>query len=362
MCRLVKIYLSAQINLMSDKQNQESGDNSTNIQSGSIVIYNGVTYEDVRKIALDVAKGVFYELSTAAKKTAMERVNEITDAVIKKIQKENPQGILKAEDPAFQYDLFIVQKEYAKTGDRDLGGLLVDLLVDRSKHEQRNIIQIVLSESLSVAPKLTSDQLATLAIIFGFKYSQATSAVNYDGLGAYLDACVQPFIENLIKRDTGYQHLEFAGCGSIDIRQSLLEELFSNNYRGLFLNGSDREYVEREFKFGLEKEFFINCLSDQSKIQLKFLNKQFMDISLGSSGLNSEESMKIISLFEKTKMNLEDVKKKVVLIRPYMQKLFDIWNNSLLKNFTLTSVGIAIGHANIKRLRGQFADLSIWIN
>jgi hypothetical protein len=28
----------------------------------------------------------------------------------------------------------------------------------------------------------------------------------------------------------------------------------------------------------------------------------------------------------------------------------------------LTSVGISIGHANIKRLVGEFAKLSIWIN
>jgi len=33
-----------------------------------------------------------------------------------------------------------------------------------------------------------------------------------------------------------------------------------------------------------------------------------------------------------------------------------------MKKFTLTSLGIAIGHANIKRLIGEFANLSIWIN
>jgi hypothetical protein len=45
-----------------------------------------------------------------------------------------------------------------------------------------------------------------------------------------------------------------------------------------------------------------------------------------------------------------------------MSGLFETWSGSLMKNFTLTSVGIAIGHANIKRLIGEFANLSIWIN
>lgn len=45
-----------------------------------------------------------------------------------------------------------------------------------------------------------------------------------------------------------------------------------------------------------------------------------------------------------------------------MKKIFETWESSAIKNFTLTSVGIAIGHANIKRLVGEFSDLSIWIN
>jgi hypothetical protein len=49
-------------------------------------------------------------------------------------------------------------------------------------------------------------------------------------------------------------------------------------------------------------------------------------------------------------------------LRPYMASVFEIWSNSSMKSFTLTSVGIAIGHANVKRLVGEFANLSLWIN
>ena len=50
------------------------------------------------------------------------------------------------------------------------------------------------------------------------------------------------------------------------------------------------------------------------------------------------------------------------MTRPYMASMIDVWENSLMKNFTLTSVGIAIGHANVKKNLGEFTDLSIWIN
>ncbi|WP_376778330.1 LPO_1073/Vpar_1526 family protein [Stutzerimonas nitrititolerans] len=45
-----------------------------------------------------------------------------------------------------------------------------------------------------------------------------------------------------------------------------------------------------------------------------------------------------------------------------MESVFDTWSDSPMKSFTMTSVGMAIGHANIKRLVGEFASLSIWIN
>jgi hypothetical protein len=45
-----------------------------------------------------------------------------------------------------------------------------------------------------------------------------------------------------------------------------------------------------------------------------------------------------------------------------MDRVSEIWSGSSMKNFTLTSVGISIGHANIKKNLGEFTDLSIWIN
>ena len=61
-------------------------------------------------------------------------------------------------------------------------------------------------------------------------------------------------------------------------------------------------------------------------------------------------------------MSDEEVKKYIISTKSYMENVFDIWENSFIKDFTLTSVGIAIGHANVKRNIGEFTDLSIWIN
>lgn len=346
-----------------NKQDQRSGDNSTNIQANEIVVHQGLSYPEVKEVALDVFRANFYELSSKAQEIARTRAEEITDDFLKKLQTDNPSGFSKSEDPDFQYALFTVQKEYARNGDHDLGDLLVDLLVDRSKQEQRNILQIVLNESLNTAPKLTNDQLAVLAIIFLFKYTQNFGVGNHQRLGEYFDKNVLPFADKLSKSNSCYQHLEYSGCGSIGLGEVMLVQIMKQTYQGMFLKGFDAaEVTQREITVGLDQRFFIPCLNDPTKFQVRATNKEALEKLLSSSSIEQEDKNKIISLFDQGLMSDEEIINKCVSIRPYMEQVFSTWASSSMKNFTLTSVGIAIGHANIKRLVGEFANLSIWIN
>lgn len=345
------------------KQEQQSGNNSTNIQANEIIVHQGLSYSDVREVALDVFRANFYELVGKAHEIAETRAAEITEEFLKKLQSENPSGFSKAEDPAFQRALFTVQQEYASTGDKDLGALLVDLLVDRSKHEQRDILQIVLNESLSTAPKLTNDQLAALAIIFLFRYTQNQGIGNHQMLGEYFDRHVLPFADKLIKSNSCYQHLEYSGCGSIGISGITLAAALKETYRGMFLKGFDAvEVTQREITVGLDQHFFIPCLNDPIKFQVNAINKDTLEKKLDANSIGQEDRAKIIALFDQGLMSDEEVLNKCVALRPYMEQVFSTWASSPMKNFTLTSVGIAIGHANIKRLVGEFSNLSIWLD
>ncbi len=351
--------------MLNKDQNQDVGDSATAIQAGgSVTVINvGVTSAEARAIALDVARATFNELSGEAKKTASVRVEEITDQVIKKLEKDFPEGLQKAKDPDFQYALFTVQKEYARNGDKDLGDLLVDLLVDRSKHDQRDILQIVLNESLATAPKLTDTHLAALAVIFLFKYTQNYGIGNHQTFGEYLDKHLLPFVSKLSKNQAGYQHLEFSGCGSIGFTGNSLESILGTLYQGQFLKGFDQSEIEnRAISFGMDSRFFIPCLNDASQLQVRANSKEILEKHLDDQGVSPEDRAKILQLFDLGKMSEAEIKDKLIAIRPYMAEVFEIWTNSPMRAFTLTSVGMAIGHANIKRLIGEFANLSIWIN
>ncbi len=351
--------------MLNKDQNQDVGNGATAIQAGgSVTVVNvGVTSSEARQIALDVAKATFYELTGAAKETAAVRVEEITDQVIKKLEKDFPAGLQKAKDPDFQYALYTVQKEYARNGDKDLGDLLVDLLVDRSKQDQRDILQIVLNESLATAPKLTETHLAALAVIFLFKYTQNFGIGNHQMFADYLDKHLLPFVSKLSKNHAGYQHLQFSGCGSIGLGGNRLESILGTVYQGQFLKGFDQsEIANRDFSAGISHQFFIPCLNDSAKLQVNANSKENLEKLLDAKGVSSEDRAKIIELFDLGKMSEPEIKEKLIAIRPYMAEVFEIWTNSPMQNFTLTSVGMAIGHANIKRLIGEFASLEIWIN
>lgn len=352
--------------MMFDKpQTQSVATGGIAIQAGGAVAVTnvGISYSDVREVALDVFRANFYQLAGVAAETATQRAKEITEDFLSKLEKENPTGFSKANDPDFQYALFSAQREYARCGDKELEVLLVDLLVDRSKHEQRDIIQIVLNESLVTAPKLTEGQLASLALVFLFKYTQNHGVGNHHLLGTYLDTHARPFIAKASKGQASYQHMEFAGCGAIGMGEVKLEAALGTHYQGLFLKGFDAsEIATRQVTIGLDSRFFIQCLNDPTKVQVRANSQESLAKNLEAFGVSEADRAQITALFEIGKMSDAEIREKVIAIRPYMKDLFDRWSESAMKQFTLTSVGIAIAHANIKRLVGEFAQLSIWIN
>lgn len=194
---------------------QEGGDKSTNLQGQTIVINNGITYEDAKGIALDVFKSNYLKLSTKAANIAKQRAEELVDDYLQQMMARKPEAINTMEGPGMQYAIFSAQKEYAKTGDKNLSDMLVDILVDRASIPERNLKQIVLDESLLVVPKLTTSQIDIITLIFILRHTQNDGVVNLPILKDYLIQFLNPFIYTLSKEDSLYQHIEYTGCGTV---------------------------------------------------------------------------------------------------------------------------------------------------
>lgn len=340
-----------------NNQKQQSGNNSVNIQAHEIKF--GLTYKDVKDIVMDVFESNFQRLSQEAAQTAMVRAEELVDSFLSKLEIEAPDAIAETKNPDMQYALYTAQKEYARTGDRDLCDMLVNLLVERTKLSQRDLIQIVINESLNVAPKLTLDQLDVLSIVFLLKYTMNNGVTSLERLGLYIDKYLLPFINNLSIKNSTYQHLEFASCGNITVLETELNEIFLNNYAGLF----NRGFTEEQIKDFPDKENYllIRCLHNSDKFQIDALNDEELERKISNSSLNQDEKQRIRTLFNAERMSKEEVKDYLLKLRPQIKVLFDVWESSSISRMTLTSVGIAIAHANIYRKINEKFDLSIWI-
>lgn len=349
--------------MINDKINkQEGGENSTNLQGQNIVINQGITYQDAKNIAIDVFKSNYLELSTKAAETAKQRAEELVDDFLTEVQKRSPESINSMENPGMQYAIFTAQKEYAKTGDKDLSDMLVDILVDRAAQQERNLKQIVLDESLSIVPKLTISQLDTLTIVFILKYSRNFQVGSVPLLKKYLEDYILPFTSTLSKDASLYQHLEFAGCGSISIGSSKIESIISKTYKGIFSKGFTKEEFEKtEIPFDKYPHIIIPCLQDNSKFQLAAIDDETLIERAKSLNIEEAELNKLKPLMNRNQMNETEVKELLKQQGDFMNTLLDIWDNSHLKNMTLTSVGIAVATANLRRKTGITVDLGIWI-
>ena len=291
-------------------QNQESGDNSTNLQGKTIIINQGLSYADAKEIALDVFKSNFLELSAKAAETAKRRAEELVDNFLNELKQRAPESLNKMEDPGMQYAIFTAQKEYAKTGDKDLSKLLVDILVDRSKQEDRDLKQIVLDESLSTVTKLTTGQLDTLTIAFLSKYTMNHQVLSIPALKDYLTTYFLPFIHSLSKERSLYQHLEFAGCASISIGSSKLEQIFKGNYTGIFQKGSTEEELEKQMEQPLNtlSELFIPALRDKGLFQVNAINTVALENKAKELGISGVPLEKVKALMSSKTFSDQEIK------------------------------------------------------
>jgi hypothetical protein len=141
-----------------------------------------------------------------------------------------------------------------------------------------------------------------------------------------------------------------------------LETILLTTYKGIFTDGFEPdELTRRNIPVDLHS-FFCQCMRNPARLQVAFASDEALEKALVARQVAPEWAPIIRELFGVGLMDEARVRADIVEKRPYMQGVFDVWTSTAMKHFTLTTVGIAIGHASIKRYAGEFADLSIWIN
>lgn len=347
-----------------NNKKQQAGDSSSNIQAENVNVYNGISYSDAKEIALDIFNSNFLHLKDEAAKIATERAEEITEKILDSIKEKSPEALDQFKQPGMQDSLFTAQKEFAKSGDKDLGDLLVDIIVDRANVTKRNMLQIVLDESLTIASKLTVEQLDSLTLIFLLIRTRRQSIRNYEDFKNYLQTLVFPFVDNLCDEQEQYNYLEYLRCGHIRAgNYGQLEKIWRESYKGFFSKGFSQEEFDEYFEDDIPNfpGLIINCFHNLSLKQIGMFDEKVLEQEMEKYNCSQEQKIKLKQFFTKTTFSENEVKQMLEDLDPKMSKIFRIWTESSFNRFELSQVGIAIAHANYRRRTGETMDLSIWI-
>lgn len=345
---------------------QEGGEGSTNIQA--VNYYGGLTYKDAKDIALDVFESNFYKLSTVAANVASERAEKMVESYLAKLQQEKPESIVNVNDPDIQFAIFTAQKEYARSGDENVGDMLVELLVERTKVKERNFKQVVLNEAIEILPKLNTIQLNILSILFVISYVRFQHINSIESLKDMLDRYLKPYILETTPSDNQFLHLEYCGC--INAERVATREIvapFKMNYPGLFSKGFSKDVIMQCFNNSqlnerIEKLLFTRSLHDPSLFQINAIDKITLENHVKELNLAPSISSQLNKLFDENLMTENQIKDKLIELFPPFEKVNQIWEGTAIKSSRLTTVGIAIAHANLKKNSNLITDLEIWIN
>lgn len=348
--------------LLGEQQEQSGGPGSTNLQAGRDIVYTGMSYDDVRQISLDLIHANLFAFQTEMERVVEGRVKQFVDLFIERMRSESPEAIEGIKDADVQFSLVAASRDYARTGDPELGDVLVDLLARRCAAETRTLMAVVLNDAITTASRLTSKELSILTLawkLFRTKYMKMTSL---DALRDYLRDDIEPYVDSIPTGDATYLHLQYLGCALVNPLQSVdLPTNWRMSYSGIFAAGFSEDEVPIELRQLLpDQRIFVRCLRDKAKWQVNATDEDVVRGKARDVG-RPELADALVNLQHEHLLSVDEVRAALVAANQSMERVFFLLEKTPLQKLTLTSVGIAIAHANDRRLTKQNTPLAVWI-
>lgn len=329
-----------------------------NIHQGSVALYS------IEEVAKQLMGSVFGELPKDTKKQIVNNQKSYFQTLsenLGKIIKDNQQLKSIMGSPDFQYISKTASISASRSSSVELHKNLSSLIVQRINNDDEDLKRIVYDEAISTINKLTLDQLKIITLCYLLRYTSYGGIVSWKAFKKYLDNHIKPFM-GFKNTNAEFQHIEYAGCGSLGIGSRNLINIYKHEYSFLFLKLIEKDQINNLNLPNKIKEDIIVLDKKEDKYFIKFKNKTDLEKYLKDKKVDEEKSKKLISVYENHIKNDDDINKKISEETTVGKGLVDLWEKSNLKHLSLTSVGIAIGASYFEQTVGEKIDISIWIN
>lgn len=341
------------------RQNQDVGEGGQAIQSGrDTTINNGLSAEQLREIISTIAAQL--PIYTAIAREIVEaRLVEFEKTIIERFESDSSAKAESFSDPDFQYLVRNAQHAYARSGESDIGAMLANLIVERSKSTDRDRLALSLNQAVEVSANLTVNEFAALSFSYLMRSTRQIGVSNIHGMADLLNKRINPFIDNITREDSSYLYLVAQRCATISLGSITLRDALVQTYPGFFMRGAPASDFEH-LPSNLAGSLLTKSLHSPALFQLNAADKDAWDQTAARAGLESEVRDQVWASAQAKLMDQSEIISAYAPIVPRIGDAFDIWEGTPLKSLDLTTVGIAIGHAYAKS-SGFNADLRIWI-
>ncbi|KVV49575.1 hypothetical protein WT27_32030 [Burkholderia territorii] len=344
------------------QQALEGRDNSTNIQAARDVTVITNDESAFRAIATEVFNENMMRYARDAADLAVGRATRLVDDYIAKQSATDPQGFEQAAQPDFQAALFEAQKAFARAGDEELETLLVDLLVERAGEPSRNLRQIVLNESIEVVSRLTQAHIELLTFIFITKY---TSAI-YRNLGDLVNRwkfVLEKTSAAFVADHVTCTYLDYVGVASVHVLVG------SSAWQPLLMSAAG--FVSSGFSESVVQPLIDRDYRVRPLLRKSARNPKFVEFDVNSLdhlkkrvtelGISAEIGVQLEHIFNS---HLLPENEQILFISanfPEYEVVANAWQKLQIGGTTLTPVGFAIAHSNVKKLGLPIGPLSVWV-
>lgn len=348
-------------------QSQDASDGSLAIQSARDTnITVGMSAEDMQRI-METLSQQLPTYAAVAREVVDARLADFKDEVLKKFADQEKADAGAFADPDFQYVFTRAQHAYARSGDAVTRDTVVDLIAKRSKEGTRSRLSLTLNDAVEKAAVLTKNEFAELSLVYLIRYTRHLGINSLEAFGEYCRTQMLPLLADISRESASYQYLQAHSCGSIEITSITLPDAFRENYAGVLTIGCAVEDLQGALAEEKRAAFaastlVIPCLSDPTKVQLAALSRDVFDSKATPLGFDESERNALWNKMMESVPSGDALTTRIETVFPEIRELIDIWSSTPLKQMTLTTVGIAVGYANLLRAAVGFqADLGVWI-
>lgn len=333
-------------------------------QIGQVNIQHGLTYSEAKDLVSSVVDQKLIAFTDEAESTYIQRRDEFKKLFTEKIKDLPEAEISKLREPDTQFTLMEAAKISGRKQSEELRNLLANLVVSRIKNDnsgKEELKNIVYNEAISTINKLTIDQLKIITLCYLLRYTSNNRIISWDTFKNSLNTHIKPFL-GFKNTNAEFQHIEYAGCGSIGIGGWDILNIYRQQYSFLFFNLVEKNQIDELVLSDQIKKELIVLDTKEDKYFIKFKNQTELENHLKEKKIDDEITKKLVPIYESHIKNNDEIKKKISDETEIGKELLDLWEKSNLKHLSLTSVGIAIGASYFEQVTGEKIDIGIWIN